>query len=131
GDVDDALQREEHVGCVKIVDPRLFWIRAVQPGAVRLLVVDDVTSRAIGEIDQLGPAWLRTNTREHFSGEETRVEDAGVCFGRIAEAKLGFCLNCPRQVFYDELAYTSRFIIFPGFDQRPCGECSWNDRRRV
>src|SRR5262249_44180846 len=65
-DVGYALQGEEHVSGVEVVDPRLLWFGAVQPRAVRLLVVDDVTSRAFGEIYQFLLACLFAGTRKHF-----------------------------------------------------------------
>src|SRR6185369_10390791 len=64
-----ALQREEYVSGVEVVDPCLFGFGAVEPRAVRLLVVDDVTGRAFGEIYQFPFTGYIANTRKHLCGK--------------------------------------------------------------
>src|SRR4051812_46763785 len=42
-----SFQRKQNVRCVEAVDPRLVWFSPVAPRAVRLLLVDDVSSGAL------------------------------------------------------------------------------------
>src|SRR5690348_13558113 len=66
---EDSLQREENVGRVKVVDPRLTRFGAVCPGAVGLLLVDDVTCGAFGFATECGVVSELADAGQHFGGE--------------------------------------------------------------
>src|SRR6185369_17188910 len=93
---------------MEVIFPRLFRIGAVRPRPIGLLVIDDVSSRSLGKFKEFSFTSQLSNTREHFCGQQTGVENPRVALRRVTETNLALRLNTPRQIFQNKLTNTSR-----------------------
>ncbi len=87
--VDVSLQAVEIISRVKAVDPVVLSGLAIEPCAVRILVLAAVKHRLPGHVDRLRPPGECSDTRQQCAPQHVRVVDRHVVERDIAEAHAG------------------------------------------